>query len=463
MEPKEGGNAIVSFDIDKNIATKELKYKKDKEKKLRFIDEIKIMNRLKGRQGIIPIIEYNTDKLWYTMPIAEPITEHLNNFKNRFEECKIAIQQLSKTLRMLHSEGICHRDIKVDNLYYYNGRYCFGDFGLVDFPDKQELTNSKRGIGAWTTISPEMKRDPRNSDGIKADIYSFAKTIWIILTENEKGFDGKYDYLDPTVSLRYIPNLKEKYLVDIERLLYNATDNDSKNRMNTEELEMYINNWINTSNDRKLSQEKGWAFISELLFGNNPQKSAKWANKDVIIRILNIISSFDVLNHCFFSDGGGLDFEKAEDATEEGFIDLVASGYRYRIKPKILYFESFNNQELNYFKLDFETVNKVFQDNNNTYTFERLCEDFPGHYVDAKDFQYGVYDYDAGKPLPDTARIVNRYYSGSLLIVNKLGIFNKFDDYSGNNIKKSNDKLVKKMDLIDKLINAGYNKYNKII
>ena len=187
MNTKHGGNADVILDEDKKIAKKVLKneYKNSKEKRLRFKDEIEIMNRLKGRPGIIPIIEYNTNELWYTMPIAEPIEEHLSKSNDRFNECKIAIQQLSETLKILHSEGNCHRDIKVDNLYYYNGRYCFGDFGLADFPDKQELTNSNEKVGPWTTISPEMKRDPRSSDGIKADIYSFAKTIWIILTENK--------------------------------------------------------------------------------------------------------------------------------------------------------------------------------------------------------------------------------------------------------------------------------------
>lgn len=457
---KYGGNAKVSFDRDKNIAKKELVNKKDDEKRLRFVDEINIMNRLKGRPGIIPIIENDTDNLWYTMPIAEPIEEHLNKSKNRFEECKIAISQLIGTLKMLHNENIYHRDIKIDNLYYYNGKYCFGDFGLVDFPDKQELTNSKRGLGAWTTIAPEMKRDPRNSDGAKADIYSFAKTIWIILTRNKKGFDGKYDYLDSTISLRYMPDLKEKYLVDIERLLHNATDNNPNNRLSADELEKYIHNWIATSNDRELAQKKGWEFISELLFGNNPQKSAQWDKKDVIVRILNIISSFDVLNHCFFSDGGGLDFEKAECSTEEGFIDLIMGGFINRVKPKILYFESFNNQILNYFKLDYETVEKVFKDKNYNNTYEILCEDFPKHYVDAKYFQYGVYDYDTGEPLPKTARIVNRYCSGSLLIVNKLGIFNRFDDYSGKNVKKLNDEIVKMMNSIDELINLDKNNQN---
>lgn len=30
----------------------------------------------------------------------------------------------------------------------------------------------------------------------KADVFSLAKTLWMFLSDDEKGFDGAYDYLD---------------------------------------------------------------------------------------------------------------------------------------------------------------------------------------------------------------------------------------------------------------------------
>lgn len=45
-------------------------------------------------------------------------------------------------------------------IYYYNGRFSLGDFGLVDFPDNDDFTKSDQGLGAIFTIAPEMKRNP---------------------------------------------------------------------------------------------------------------------------------------------------------------------------------------------------------------------------------------------------------------------------------------------------------------
>lgn len=59
-------------------------------------------------------------------------------------------------------------------------------------------------MGAVFTISPEMKRNPKEADGKKADVFSLAKTLWMFLTKDEKGFDGVYDYLDTNHSLRHI-------------------------------------------------------------------------------------------------------------------------------------------------------------------------------------------------------------------------------------------------------------------
>ena len=195
-----GGNAFVA-DCGNGCVKKILNIKKcNREKIQRFKDEVTVMKRLNGTKGVLPILQDHLDdgkhEYWYTMPKAELLIEHINKSDNKYQECQKAIQQLILTLSCLHEKKISHRDIKPSNLYYYDGLYCFGDFGLVDFPDKfNELTKSYKQLGAWTTIAPEMKRNPKNADGIKADVYSFAKTIWIVLTGNDKCFDGTYDKL----------------------------------------------------------------------------------------------------------------------------------------------------------------------------------------------------------------------------------------------------------------------------
>ena len=50
----------------------------------------------------------------------------------------------------------------------------------MDFPDNDDFTKSDRGLGAIFTIAPEMKRNPKPADASKADVFSLAKTLWML-------------------------------------------------------------------------------------------------------------------------------------------------------------------------------------------------------------------------------------------------------------------------------------------
>src|SRR5699024_5316238 len=104
---------------------------------------------------------------------------------------------------------------------WYNGNYCFGDFGLVDYPDKEDLTATRESVGPRNTIAPEMKNDAKNSDGKKADVYSLAKTLWMLLTKSPYGFEGTYDESSKIMGLnKFYPN---QHLVELNALLYDST------------------------------------------------------------------------------------------------------------------------------------------------------------------------------------------------------------------------------------------------
>lgn len=77
---------------------------------------------------------------------------------------------LANTLEKIHALGYVHRDIKPDNLYVWNGRYCIGDFGIVDLPTNTALTKKHDRLGAWNTIAPEVLRDVRTATN-KSDVY----------------------------------------------------------------------------------------------------------------------------------------------------------------------------------------------------------------------------------------------------------------------------------------------------
>lgn len=188
-----GGNADVYLVTEKasghQYALKELR-NRNEEKKSRFISEIQIAKENAAMiPGIIPVVADDCENYWYTMPIAQPVMDFIN--KKNLDEIVNGVLQLCETLEQLHDRGIHHRDIKPSNIYYYEGRFSLGDFGLVDFPDNDDFTRSDQGLGAIFTIAPEMKRNPKVADASKADVFSLAKTLWMFLSGDE-GFSEDY-------------------------------------------------------------------------------------------------------------------------------------------------------------------------------------------------------------------------------------------------------------------------------
>lgn len=429
----EGGNAKVYHVKCKNnnedYALKQLNVG-GSEKRGRFIDEINtIKDNCSEVKGILPIIEFSTDEYWYTMPIAKSAIDYIVENKIEIKDIVKGTIQLCETLENLHKKGISHRDIKPSNIYYYENRFYFGDFGLVELPENtNDFTRSDRGLGAIFTIAPEMKRNPKNADGKKADVFSLAKTLWMFLSKDEKGFDGVYNYLDSNHSLRYINEYKNTHLVEIDELLKDATDNSPDIRPTIKEFKERLINWVDIYCDMNKSQASDWKFLNKQLFGSNPPESSSWRNINKIVEVLNIVAKTPAYNHMLFHNQGGLDFSHAEISAETDCIRLYDTiGFCYIVKPKILHFEGFDeNYKWNYFLLELDKLNPVIG-NDNDFDSEYLVEDTPAHYVSAQYAQYGVYDYDTGDKLPDGYQTVYRYTKGTFLIVMKNGPYNRIN------------------------------------
>ena len=458
-----GGNARVILVREKNTnkkyALKELhkNKKRNKETRERFKAEIQIAKKYsKSIDGIIPIIESNCTEYWYTMPIATSVLEYIRD-KSIVDIVNGTIQIL-ETLSKLHKEGVSHRDIKPSNIYYYNNRFSLGDFGLIDFPDNfNDFTRSDRGLGAIFTIAPEMKRNPKNADGKKADVYSLAKTLWMFLSGDERGFDGEYNYLDPSHSLRYLDKYKDTHLVEIDELLKDATNNEPTLRPTMREFKERLEKWIDVYSDDSKSQASEWNFLKKQLLGPKPADSAVWRTASEIVDVLNIIGGTSVYNHMLFSDIGGLDFTYAEIASEEGCIKVYDSSKQcYVVKPKALYYEGFGKEfKWNYFLLDLDKLFPI-SDVNDTVEYEYLVEDKPGNYVSALYSQYGVYDYDTGEPFPKGYEVVKRYLKGKFLIVMKGAPYNKISGtYDGRHGMVSNTGFRTYIESLISLYNEG--------
>lgn len=430
-----GGNANVylakNIKTGDRVALKELKTggRFFEEKKDRFCIETLLVQKIQDSvKGIIPILDAglpdkkNKKKYWYAMPIAEPIAKKFAGHES-IDDVANCIIELADVMSELHKRGIVHRDIKPSNIYFYKGGYCFGDFGLVDYPEKIDLTKLKESVGAKATIAPEMKRDAKNSDGKKADVYSLAKTLWMLLSRNETGFDGTYDAESKLMGLSGI--LRGEHIVELEELLYDSTREEPELRPTMEQFSRKLKEWLDIRSDFEKSNLSQWRYIQNILFGKIVPDSAKWSSIDDIITVLNFLGRMPNINHMFFPSGGGEDFESAKRATEEGCICIKSLG-NVIVKPRCLYAENIHKDYIwSYFRLELDELTPVFEiDDGQTY--ETLTEDILGHYISWKYGNYGY--YEDGSPLPKGYRIVHRYLKGSFVVFAKTSIYN---DISG--------------------------------
>lgn len=164
------------------------------------------------------------------------------------------------------------------------------------------MTRDNKALGPWATMAPEMRREPKKYDGEKADVYSLAKTLWILLSRKDTSFDGVYDYNDSSIAL---DDKKYKYsIVEIHMLLEDCTQHNPDIRPDMSEFCARLSNWLKDKDDTILNQAKEWEFIKKQLF-IVPASTICWTKLDDIIKVLNYVMKRKNLNHMFLPEGGG--------------------------------------------------------------------------------------------------------------------------------------------------------------
>lgn len=390
----------------------------------RFKNEVNVVTRC-GIEGVMPITlsslpeNPRESKPWYIMPLAKPFTTFIAG--KSFTQIISAFIPLAETLERLHTMRIFHRDIKPDNFLIYNDRIYITDFGLVKFPDSGNLTPEKRDVGAKFTMAPEMRRIAFRADGEPADVYSFAKSLWIALTKQTLGFDGQYI----KGSILSLANYeKDVYLAPLDELLHRATDNEPARRPSIKVFKEELVNWLNLNADFSSRNLTEWLEIQNLLFPMGSPAHAEWTKKEDIINILSVIAERKSLNHMFYPSGGGLDLVGVEPAGEPGFISLLVGEQSAEIlKPKKLCYESFGyDPEWNYFWLESEEIPPIDGVALSLNGFSQyLTELDRGEYTGPEAWETNEYNY---MPLPTTVRRVDRFIKGAFVFFSKASRYN---------------------------------------
>ena len=239
----EGGNARVFAGESKTYGSVAVKFMlNDNTKRYsRFRDEVTVVTtRLNGSSRVVPILEnYLPPKLdddtvpWYVMPRATRLMSHLQDksWRDRVQ----AMLDLAQGLAELHERQVAHRDIKPDNLFELDGALRFADFGIAAFPERSGVTDLNEPMGPAHYIAPEMFSSPTTADPRKGDIYSFAKTVWVVLTEQRFPFPGQYA---PTGRVALTSHLTQKRFVTepLDTLLEASTNHEPHLRPSAEEF-----------------------------------------------------------------------------------------------------------------------------------------------------------------------------------------------------------------------------------
>lgn len=388
------------------------------------------------KYSVLPIFDYSLnedDYSWVRLPLAKTFNEGIS--ETAFLQKIQLLLKICNDVQCLHTNGYCHRDIKPNNLLFLNNTLYLADFGLVTDPQETiGITPDGTRMGNYQTIAPEMRKtgkDLETEDYKKSDIYSLGVTIWMILTQDEHGFDGEYSTSQQERLEQIL--FKEKIILnDIHTIIERCTKTNPKERINLEEI-IFILNRIESSLQNYSEYIDGkWKDVCNKL---NPYQASKIELTDIhaIYNFLNIFYSFEPdLHHSFFPNGGGLDIHGIELHENHEFIIINMSGFKTWIKPKRLVYKNFHADiSNNYIYLETEiTPNIENYSHSETPEYTLINNDF---ITDSKHWEYNLFEE---QPLPENSSRITFVHKGSFLFVKNNSWYNKVSaTYDGRHSK----------------------------
>ncbi|MBG6140632.1 serine/threonine-protein kinase [Longispora fulva] len=156
--------------------------------------EIDVQSKL-AHPHIMPILEFDPDSRWFTMPLAKGNLHELRNQLNE-EDLATLIHVISDALSVAHEAKYFHRDITPKNILALENpvdgdlRWVIADWGLVRQPDSQvsqRLTKTGAALGTYGYAAPETWWNGHVATA-PADVYSLGRVAaWFICNQEPAG------------------------------------------------------------------------------------------------------------------------------------------------------------------------------------------------------------------------------------------------------------------------------------
>ena len=177
-------------------------WEKEKNGLLTYYEKLEVMNPDESRL-LVDILHHgeNEDFFYYTMQPADnllgrdatkyfPCTLYNLLKQKRLSTTEIADISLNilEALKVLRKYNIVHRDIKPQNIFFFNGVPCLGDIGLLQSIDEEERIVAEAGCNEF--IPPEARADGAQMEipGPEWDLYAFGKVLYSMDTGNDVDF-----------------------------------------------------------------------------------------------------------------------------------------------------------------------------------------------------------------------------------------------------------------------------------
>ncbi len=256
----------------------------------------------------------------------------------------------SKLLFIMHSYGIVHNDIKLENLILHNQQLKIIDFGLSDF---LFYSPSKNVINYY--VCTEFTKAPDTRKSFETDIYSFALTIIHLLTKSY--FHPHVNYIRNEFTVSKIDKNKNKTVYDsdffIDKIGVNGYD--------------ILCDMLNPNNLDRINSIDILAhpyFEKFQLFDNNNFKPKVFI-KNNIYKPLKSISKIKINNHM-----NNILISQNNNYSEKEYINT-----NYELKYKLIHMYHLNKIKLeyklnNYLKNKPDYFKKLFE--NNYYSYDSI-------------------------------------------------------------------------------------------